>query len=360
MNVKRTLFLAAAAVLLSGCLPLTVWSPDGRQIAVEAHSGLYLFDTGARRLRNLIPGEKGKRLAFGPAWSADSRRLAFFAANGDAAKGSVSLDTLEIETGARATAVPVPFSWKGPDDNGQFADLRGACVVEWHPDGGRLAYSIRSDDDWTGWTVDARGGSPTRLQGAGVSHPTWSPDGKSLLYLSRGDAGYRLTVAAEDGSAPRPLWQPSAGLDIGSRAWWSADSRQVGVFIQRPRDENANPPEEERCQAWVISAADGTGAKLADVPGPAWSATFSRDLRSVVFLQSSKDVALADVTHVAVLTAPYAKPNQLLTQVSGQDGFWIPMLSPDGRTVAVLRGEEEPVLFLAPVGGAPAQYPVPR
>jgi tricorn protease len=94
------------------------------------------------------------------------------------------------------------------------------------PDGGSIAFSRRTADDWDVYVIDAAGGEPRRL----TYHPEmdiargWSPDGLNVLFMSHRDeeAVFRLYSVAVDGVFPRALPLP--------RAWsgsYSPDGQQI-------------------------------------------------------------------------------------------------------------------------------------
>src|SRR5439155_129352 len=100
-----------------------------------------------------------------------------------------------------------------------------------------------------------------RVVGPG-SEPAWSADSGHLAYTGPGDAGSGASdiwvADTADPTQPRPLRTP--GDD--SSPTWSPDGRlasvsELGVFV-------SDAPGGARTAAWVIAAADGTAAFVAD------------------------------------------------------------------------------------------------
>jgi WD40 repeat protein len=174
------------------------WSPDGRQLAVDAANGIYIADAAGTVTKLPKLPEQGTI-----AWSPDSRELAV-AVGGDFHATATGIYT--IDTDGKALT--------------RLAADR-ALVPAWSPDGKQLAYS-----GWPGregvmgiWTINADG-SDRRLiyknrpyLGGVDSGPSWSPDGRQLAF------SYGLTtyVLNADGTGLHRIGPPS-----GLFAWQPA------------------------------------------------------------------------------------------------------------------------------------------
>ncbi len=170
------------------------FSPDGERLAFAADDGLYVM--GAM-------GESPVRLAdhgFHPSWSPSGESLAFVTSyTGDpTSPGETSkLEILKVSGVPQVVDAP--------------HDIRGAS---WSPDGHRLAYWTADHDIYT---ISVAGGEPVDalVSAAAEWHPTWSPDGTSLRYLSDRSGAVNLWEVQIDatGSAskPRPLTSAPMG-----------------------------------------------------------------------------------------------------------------------------------------------------
>jgi Tol biopolymer transport system component len=156
------------------------WSPDGKRFVFSGiNSGrpilvLYNVDTG-KRAREIRFKDLGQIL--NPSWSPDGNFIAFSGLSG----GLTDLFIYDIKAGSLRRIT---------DD--QFADLQPA----WSPDGRTLAFAtdrfstdlatLRMGPQTLG-LVDVATGRISRVMGSGnlrELNPQWSPDGKSLYFLS--------------------------------------------------------------------------------------------------------------------------------------------------------------------------------
>ena len=203
------------------------FSPDGTRIAYVSQKVLHLADLQGR---DWVVGSGSS-----PAWSADSKHLAF-SGPGDDGTGS---DIWVVDTATPTSPRPV----RAQGDDGS---------PSWGPDG-----RIASASDFGVFVSDAAGGSRTRIFDgtAKGSQVAWSPDG-ATLFLARG-GGHDLFMAP-DGTNQRMIVSGDPYfVQLQASQWptmWSADSRQV-LAIGRIG---------ARTGAWLISAADGNAQFVAD------------------------------------------------------------------------------------------------
>jgi hypothetical protein len=156
------------------------WSPDGKRFVFSGISGgrpvLVLYDVDAgKRIREIRFPNLGQIL--NPSWSPNGNSIAFSALAG----GLTDLYIYDLKSaGIRRLT------------NDQFADLQPA----WSPDGRTLAFAtdrfttdlrnLRIGHQTLG-LVDVATGRLSRVPGSGnirELNPQWSPDGKSLYFLS--------------------------------------------------------------------------------------------------------------------------------------------------------------------------------
>jgi Tol biopolymer transport system component len=149
--------------------------------------------------------------------------------------------------------------------------------------------------------------APRYVEPATVRAPSWSPDGRRIVFLSRRDGDKELYIVNADGSGQRRLTRDAMYLTIPA---WSPDGRKI-VFEGRPC-----------CGVYVVNA-DGSGQRRLARNGhaPAWSP----DGRRIAFFSDNKIYLMnADGSEHRALTRRQAEPRDLV---------W----SPDGRKFAFLQ-----------------------
>lgn len=177
------------------------WSPDGRTIAFAsnqarehaADTDIYTMDVNGRKVTRLT--SKGGNNST-PAWSPDSEWIAFRSTHDGI--GGIHIMTAEGEKQEAVTQV-------------------AAMHPSWAPNGEQLCIASADLDGVAALTlflIDVDGENSQRLtDGVHVSgEPSWSPDGRSIVYASEreGHKGlYRISVA---GGEPQPLIE-AAGED---------------------------------------------------------------------------------------------------------------------------------------------------
>ncbi len=254
------------------------WSPDGKTIAfVSDRSGsaqVWLLPTDGGEARQLtkLPIDVS-----GPIWSPKGDKLAFVAevhpgsgvdetAQKDADKAANKskvriydhlmfrhwqawdegkrshLFVCDAKTGEAKDLIP---NWTANVPPGPFG---GSNEYAWAPDGSELAFTSEplKDHAWSTnndvWTVSATGGQPRNLtadnEGAD-GQPAYSPDGKSIAYVSQGRAGFEadLWVLKRRPRAGGPATDVSSSLDrpVQSFAWSSSGSHFFVVLDDRGR-----------------------------------------------------------------------------------------------------------------------------
>ena len=157
----------------------SAFSPDGRQLAFtaqrEGRDVLYLLDVKSHK--ELKRFDLPLEAVTGPSWSPDGKRIVFSGSNG----GLTDLYIVDIETSHLERLT-----------NDRYGDLQ----PQWSPDGKVIAFaSDRGDTSsftylrfpkWRITLLDLEKGTITVLpnQGGLNINPQWSPDGRSIAYVS--------------------------------------------------------------------------------------------------------------------------------------------------------------------------------
>jgi len=215
-------------------------SPDGRRIAYFTRTGrgtkIYLMELeGTAWPRLLDPSNATERF---PVWSPDGTRLAFW-------------------RGGDTWVMPVA----GGEAKRLAAPEYGAVGSPvWSPDGTRILVSAGgSGFDQLG-VVDVSTGELTPLTygQAETSEASWSPDGRSVVYIVNDGLGMSrqvMLVAADGRSAPRAL---TSGTAIRRSPQFSPDGSTI-AYIETTGNRTAD--------IWTIPATGGTPRQVTNSMG---------------------------------------------------------------------------------------------
>lgn len=260
------------------------------------------------------------------------------------------------------------------------ADAKYVRDVAVSPDGKQVAYVVRTPPDpMEGasrgrsviWVVAAKGGTPRRFSAAHNSSrsPTWSPDGKTLAFLSNRatDDHTSIYLIPRDGGEPSVLETVSSASQIS----WSSDGKRIAYLASR--EVTADERKAERSGDDVkIGDAHGTFKRLfvIDVKSEDSSAVtpddihvsdfaWSPDGKSFVLKGSDSPYIDTEMMYSRLYTVPSSggTPKKLV-ETEGKLGHaaW----SPDGKTIAYLGAADihDPtagVLFSVPAAGGEAK-----
>jgi Tol biopolymer transport system component len=180
-------------------------SPDGRRVAVEVGSQIWLYDLARDTLtRFTFEGATNQN----PAWTPDGKRIAFYSTK----EGTANL------------------FWQLADGSGGLERLSTSQHVQvpksWSPDGQLLAFHennpVTQKDIWVLRLSDRKAEPFLRtpfIEGA----PTFSPDGRLLAYVSNESGRPEIYVQPYPG--PGGKWQVS--IDSGTEPAWNRNGREL-------------------------------------------------------------------------------------------------------------------------------------
>jgi Tol biopolymer transport system component len=219
--------------------------PDGIRLIYYANDfdvhGIYLYDlTQDTDIPLVTNAENGME----PSWSPDGSRIAFV-------KYSEGPKSCQIYT-ANIDGTESRQLTRGPYYN---------WTPRWSPDGRKLVLettrnsNLEPDVNSGGYrdiyVMDANGQNQINLTKKTYGHhPSWSPDGKSIAYMSYGESGAaNIYVMKSDGSFKQNI---SHGVTRDSEPVWSPD----GQWIAFTRTAN-KPGDSEAMDIWIMKS-DGT------------------------------------------------------------------------------------------------------
>jgi len=307
------------------------WSPDGRQLAFVRYSeqGVAIY---------VIPvlGGTEHRVYSSPAginsrtvdWSPDGKFLAITEIAADRLHTWIALLSLADSTTKRLTSP---------------SDQEEDCNPAFSPDGSTVSFvrgitpGVVSDV----YVVPTSGGEPKRLTYDNtwiIGPPTWTPDGRDIVFSSTrgGLAGlWRVSVS---GATPRPI------VGVGVNAYGPSMSRKGNQLVYQQTEFKNN--------IWRLNLTDektrrGPPSIVITDKGPGLARPhFSPDGSRIAF--ESNRLGYADIW---ACTSDGNNCGQL-TALHGTAGAvtW----SPDGRDVAFeFRPKQHSEVYVAEVGGSP-------
>jgi hypothetical protein len=255
------------AAALSDTADVQVRPRSSDMLAVEAldgdGAGIFLIDLATSEISPLAESLAGNGAReFSPDWTADGADIVFGSDLGD------ELDIYMVDIATRT----VRRLTKEPG---------GAVSPAISPDGSKLAYLSVKDDLWQVYVVPVpavagTGEPPLQSNSTGVKisgdstsrHllPSWSPDGRSLLYTRDDGLGSLTVIIADVETLQEKVLTPDGQNEVGFA--WSADGTRV---LGAREDEN------EDLILVVIDIASGGRTPVADFAFPVSVADWSPD-----------------------------------------------------------------------------------
>jgi dipeptidyl aminopeptidase/acylaminoacyl peptidase len=254
--------------------------------------------------------------------------------------------------------------------------LHRVAGPEISPDGKWVAYSVSTPDLDANrgvgniWITSPSGGEAIQVTQSGKDNsPSWSPDGKTLAFLSGRDGASQVYLLSMDGGEAKKLTTLSTGADIFK---WSPDGKSIAftssVFIDCKDDTCNSKRDEEREKSKVkariydhllfrhwdhwsegkrshlfLSPVDGSSAARDltptadyDIPpdqrGGPEDINFSPDGKEICFTAVTDKVEATSTNgDLFIVSVAGGEPKRITTN-QGFDGN--PVYSPDGKYIA--------------------------
>jgi dipeptidyl aminopeptidase/acylaminoacyl peptidase len=307
-------------------------SPDGRTVAYTADGHVWLVPTAGGPPRKLVEGG-------GPRWI-DHARLVI---------------SVERDDATRLAVVDVERPW--PQGLSEIDDLGDEEEPAVSPDGTKVAFTFHPRDDLNRSDIRVHNlemgvtSGLTRTTGMHDRSPAWSPDSKTLVFVSERSGFYELHLIGSD-YEDRQLTH--AGADHSELEWHPDGTRILAVRGRRNRFDLVS-----------VDASSGEATVLAE--GGVWGAPHWTVHGDVIATYESHDTP-PELRHAgggprhapapkAVASAPHARLEEVT--FPSFDGLEIPgfLLRPRGDKVpAIVNPHGGPTAAAADDWDGHAQY----
>ncbi len=217
------------------------------------------------------------------------------------------------------------------------------------PDGSRVAFVVTEPP--TGderlraiWMIDVATRQVRRLthsEGSEFS-PRWSPDGRTLAFLSDRDEGTRVYLLPMDGGEAAPL--TDGQRPVRSFAW-SPDGESIAFVATEPRtaeekkrieekdDARVVDEDDRHARAWVVDVATKSVRRLAEEPWSIGDVTWMPGGRALVATATDRP---ASDEHTDQIVRVSLADSSVTVLASPKGPFSNVEVSPDGHRIAYI------------------------
>ncbi|MGC8784554.1 MAG: S41 family peptidase [Armatimonadota bacterium] len=301
-------------------------SPDGKQIAFSWQGDLWLVSSAGGEAKRLTVHEG---YDFAPVWSPDGTRIAFTSDR----YGNDDVFVLSLRDG---TIQRLTY-WSGRDR-----------ALGWTPDGKAVLFD--STRDWEPYGAEPcvyvaplGGGTPYRLHNATGTPAALSPDGEKLAFVRRDSSWWRKGYR---GSATGDIWLHDLKADKFTRLtqtdtsdtfpMWSPDGKTLYFLSERDDTYNLWAMDVTSKAVKQLTRYKGDGVRFPQIARNGSLIAYEQGMDICTFAPGSGEIRILNITAPA---ADVRKPQGFWQQVRSGDVSEF-AIAPNGKEVAfVVRGE---------------------
>jgi Tol biopolymer transport system component len=273
-------------------------SNDGRWLLFSSTRGgprndIWMKELGTNRV-TLLTQDPGEDIH--PKFSPDGRSVAF-ASNRHESNFDIYVLPLFNRHGKRIHATPIQIT----------SNSRPNIHPSWSPDGRKLVYCSYNEmaKTWELWIYDHLDKSNSMI-GYGLL-PEWSPDGKHIVYekfRNRDKRFASIWVCDPDGSNPSEI--------IGDRDYgaitpsWSPDGKYIAyATVHRSASARSEGRVNKGDNIWYISSIGGTPVQVTQYEGPDSQPVWKYDNKGIsrIFFVSTRENNLEKIWSAVPFTA---------------------------------------------------------
>jgi TolB protein len=176
------------------------WSPDGTKIAFPAYDSslaIHVLHPDGNDPKLYTPlGDRAHDYKWWVSWSPDGRKIGFVARSG---------------TGHGQGIYVMNADGSGIKQLAEFSSTSEHVLAAWSPKGDMIAFASKFSAESHGipeiYVIDVDSSNLRRLTDtpAAEGHPSWSPDGTTLVFASRRAGNWEIYTMNADGTEPQRL-----------------------------------------------------------------------------------------------------------------------------------------------------------
>lgn len=250
-------------------------------------------------------------------------------------------------------------------------NLRRLSSLEFAPDGTRVAFVVaepaKGDQRSSHiWLFDTSNGSFRQLtySAKSESSPKWSPDGKSLAFLSNRDANQQIYVLLMSGGESAPLTKGKRNI---SRFEWSPDSKTIAFLAPEAKSEAEEKKDKDKDDArivdkddkharlWLLSLSDKSERAITPANYQLSDLAWFPDNRRLAVIGTDHPESDRNTERIFLVPTAAQKPEEPLSQLLAPRGpFGDIRVSPTGENISFIGSREDGPsphdLWILPVG----------